>query len=350
MKVLRKLTSSLLILSFIALPLWAQDATPGKLDEAALETKFKEIVAGLRAGFKAGKRSLADHTKSLESAKDAVANAADPKGAGATKLMFVQAEVQIACKAEAAGIKSLDAVIDLHKTGPQAQRAVNMKLRAFMGSKNLEGVKSLQAQAKTVGLPAAAQKKIGDLYYLVWAQKLSAEGKADEIKAVIAKAEEAKVDAKVLQACKAEIMKASMAVGKAFPDFKVNDTEGKELTLSSFKGKVVLIDFWATWCGPCMQEMPNVIAAYKKYHDKGFDIIGISFDKDEAKFKGVIKAKGMVWRQYFDGKGWGNLLGKKYGIRSIPATFLIGPDGKILGKNLRGSALEEAVAKALKKD
>jgi peroxiredoxin len=217
-----------------------------------------------------------------------------------------------------------------------------------MRLKDLEGLKSLPAQIKAAKLGDEIHKQISDVYYYAWAQKLVEEGKVDEIKGVIAKAKEAKASAEILAAINAEVMKASLGVGKTFPDFKVKDLEGKELTLSSHKGKVVLIDFWATWCGPCMQETPNVIAAYKSYHSKGFEIIGISFDKDEAALKRVMKNKGMTWRQYFDGKGWSNKLGKKYGISSIPATFLIGKDGKIIAKNLHGKALGEAIAKALK--
>lgn len=98
-----------------------------------------------------------------------------------------------------------------------------------------------------------------------------------------------------------------------------------------------------------MKEMPNVIKTYAKYNKAGFDIIGISLDQDEAKLKKVLKQQKMTWRQFFDGKGWGNALAKKYGIELIPATYLIGPDGKIIGVDLRGKALEIAVEKAMSK-
>jgi peroxiredoxin len=140
-----------------------------------------------------------------------------------------------------------------------------------------------------------------------------------------------------------------LAVGKPFPDFDVKDLDGKPLSVANFKGKIVLIDFWATWCGPCVAELPNVIETYGKYHDKGFEVIGISLDQDQAKLTAFIKEKKMPWPQYFDGKGWQNQLGQKYGINSIPATYLIGKDGNILAKNLRGEALASAVSKALEK-
>ena len=121
-------------------------------------------------------------------------------------------------------------------------------------------------------------------------------------------------------------------------DFK--DTEGKPIDLvKDYKGKVVLLDFWATWCMPCMMELPNVKAAYEKYHKKGFEILSISFDQDKKAFEKVIKEQNMVWRHYFDGQGWGNKIGEIYQIRAIPHTILIGKDGKIAAINLRGEAL-----------
>jgi peroxiredoxin len=138
--------------------------------------------------------------------------------------------------------------------------------------------------------------------------------------------------------------------GAKFPDFDEKDLAGKPLSVANHKGKVVLVDFWATWCGPCVAELPNVLKAYEKHHDKGFEIIGISLDQDETKLNNFIKQKNMTWQHFFDGKGWGNKLAAKYGVSSIPATYLLDGEGKIIGKNLRGEALEAAVAKALAKN
>ncbi|NOX99705.1 MAG: TlpA family protein disulfide reductase [Verrucomicrobia bacterium] len=126
------------------------------------------------------------------------------------------------------------------------------------------------------------------------------------------------------------------------------DLNGEKVDLASMKGKVVLVDFWATWCGPCVAELPNVLDAYKKHHDKGFEIIGISLDQDEAALKSFIKENDMPWTQYFDGKGWKNDIAQKYSITSIPATFLIGKNGKVVASNLRGPQLEAEVALQLK--
>jgi peroxiredoxin len=145
-----------------------------------------------------------------------------------------------------------------------------------------------------------------------------------------------------------EKIAATLKVGAPFPDFNVKDLEGKPLSLANYKGKVVLIDFWATWCGPCVAELPHVQEAYEKHHANGFEIIGISLDQDREKLTSFIEKKKMTWPQFFDGQGWENDLAGKYGIRSIPATFLVDGQGKIIGKNLRGDALETAVANALK--
>lgn len=143
-------------------------------------------------------------------------------------------------------------------------------------------------------------------------------------------------------------LQATLQPGAAFPDFNVQSLDGKPLSVAALKGKVVLVDFWATWCGPCRAELPNVIAAYKKYHGQGFEIIGVSLDSERDKLESFLKKQeGMTWPQFFDGKGWSNELAVKYGVEAIPFTILVGPDGKIIGTNLRGEKLGKAVGTAL---
>jgi thiol-disulfide isomerase/thioredoxin len=142
---------------------------------------------------------------------------------------------------------------------------------------------------------------------------------------------------------------AALKPGAAFPDFDEKDLAGAPLSIGKFKGKVVLVDFWATWCGPCVAELPNVLAAYEKYHSKGFEIVGISLDQSESKLKGFLSEQKMTWPQYFDGKGWESKLGHKYGVTSIPATYLLDGDGRIIAKDLRGEALDAELARLLAK-
>ena len=163
----------------------------------------------------------------------------------------------------------------------------------------------------------------------------------------------ARVDTMLEQIAKqseAQKVQAALKPGSVFPDFNVKDLDGKPLSVAGFKGKVVLIDFWATWCGPCRAELPNVIATYKKYHDQGFEIIGVSLDSDREKLDAFLKkVDGVSWQQFFDGQGWSNELAVKYGVESIPFTILVGMDGKIIQTNLRGEKLDEAVGTALTK-
>ena len=135
----------------------------------------------------------------------------------------------------------------------------------------------------------------------------------------------------------------------AAPDFTLSTPEGKPISLSSLKGKVVLIDFWASWCGPCRKENPNLVKLYEKYKDKGFTILSVSLDNNEAAWKGAIKADGLIWPNHVsDLKGWESTMTKVYGFNSIPHTVLVNKEGKINGIGLRGEALEEKIKSILK--
>ena len=133
-------------------------------------------------------------------------------------------------------------------------------------------------------------------------------------------------------------------VGQVLPDFSAAvDLDGTPISLADYRGKVVLLDFWAVWCGPCLGEIPRIKAVYERYHDKGFDVIGVSLDEDAAVLREFIKEKEIPWRQIFDGqKGAGHLV-QQYGIRGIPAPFLIDREGKVISVKARGSLLEELV-------
>lgn len=146
-----------------------------------------------------------------------------------------------------------------------------------------------------------------------------------------------------------DLGEAPVPRGEVFPDFEKTDLDGKPLSISRFRGKVVLLDFWATWCGPCVGEMPNVISVYDRYHGKGFEIIGISLDTDKNTLESFIKDYGIKWPQYYDGKGWENELARAYNVNAIPATFLLDGEGRLIAENLRGPALENVVIKALRK-
>jgi len=140
---------------------------------------------------------------------------------------------------------------------------------------------------------------------------------------------------------------AGVAVGQQAPDFTLTSPEGKPVALSSLRGKFVLIDFWASWCGPCRMENPNVVRMYDKFKDKGFDIYGVSLDDNEKAWKTAITKDNLKWQHGSELKKWNSGVAQSYGVNAIPATFLLDKDGKIIAKNLRGPALESKLQELL---
>jgi len=138
------------------------------------------------------------------------------------------------------------------------------------------------------------------------------------------------------------------AIGSVIKDFSQKDTSGNAVTISSFRGKYVLLDFWASWCRPCRMENPNVVAAYNKYHDKNFTILSVSLDQAKPAWLNAIKMDGLTWSHVSDLKGWGNEVATLFHIQSIPQNLLIDPNGKIIAKNLRGAVLENKLDAILK--
>jgi peroxiredoxin len=128
------------------------------------------------------------------------------------------------------------------------------------------------------------------------------------------------------------------------PDFAQADVNGKQVKLSDLRGKYVLVDFWASWCGPCRAENPNVVAMYNKYHGQGFEVLGVSLDGKKEPWVKAIETDGLAWTQLSDLQGWKNAVAVQYGIAAVPQNFLVDPQGKVIAKNLRGEELQAKLA------
>jgi thiol-disulfide isomerase/thioredoxin len=137
---------------------------------------------------------------------------------------------------------------------------------------------------------------------------------------------------------------STTAIGAVAPVFTQNDVNGKPVSLADFKGKLVLVEFWASWCGPCRAGNPNLVKQYQMYKDKGFEIISVSLDNNKDKWIDAIAKDGLQWTHVSDLKGWSNEVGRLYGVRAVPQCFLVGRDGKIIGNTLRDETLNEKLA------
>ncbi|MDM1347319.1 AhpC/TSA family protein [Myroides marinus] len=166
-------------------------------------------------------------------------------------------------------------------------------------------------------------------------------GKIDETlkQSTVAKALKTAIDA---------IPDAKVKIGDIAPDFSAKSPEGKEISLKESLGKITIIDFWASWCGPCRSENPKVVALYEKYHEQGLNIIGVSLDKDKTKWVDAIAADKLTWNHISNLKGWEEPIAQAYEVKAIPATFILDANGKVVAKNLRGKKLEAKVQELLK--
>lgn len=176
-------------------------------------------------------------------------------------------------------------------------------------------------------------------YLLGW--QLCYEMSYDELEAAIAKVSAYKESPMMKTPVRVLEGLAKRRPGLMFTDLVMNDLNGKERHLSEWcgKGNYVLVDFWASWCGPCRREMPNVVECYKKYHDKGFEVVGVSFDNSGDAWKQAVAQLKLEWPQISDLKGWQCAAAPAYGVNSIPSNILVGPDGKIVAADLRAEAL-----------
>ena len=212
--------------------------------------------------------------------------------------------------------------------------------------KDLDALEAQMAEATTNGISQNITNAVG--IYLLKNNYYSMS--VEELEPIVAQVPAALTDEGIASIKdKVEKLKAT-AVGQKFTDFEMQTPDGKAVKLSDYvgKGKVVLVDFWASWCGPCRREMPNLVEAYKKYRNKGFEIVGVSLDRDAEAWKNGIEKLDITWPQMSDLKYWDCEGAKLYAVSSIPHTVLIDGKGIILARGLHGEELQEQIAEALK--
>lgn len=273
-----------------------------------------------------------DFVKNFPEAKDRVDQAKD------VEFNMLQLAVRLGVSDESERLKALESARLDDPNIPEEQRfeiRVNAMQRVIM-EKESQGMavllETFESEVRKLQKDFPSREEP-----LMMLLQLSQMVESDKAKLLAQEAFEKAKDPMLKEEAKSILDKLSLMGSKLTLSFKPLDTDkhGEEVSIESLKGKVVLIDFWATWCGPCIQELPNVKQAYADLHGQGFEILGISFDNDESALTRFVKKENMPWPQYFDGKGWGNTFGQRFGINSIPSMWLVDKKGVLRDMNAR---------------
>jgi peroxiredoxin len=274
----------------------------------------------------------------------------------------IKANIDSLDKAEITGSPETDLFLSFNKEMPFMNRSMKMReeyMQAQMAgdnakmeslTKEMETIMDAQQKYFTEFVKTNTTSVVGAFLASQMAQSLSLE----ELKELVSSYEAGLGEHPYVELMKTTLksmeelnkLNASTGIGSEAPDFTLLTKDGKEVKLSSFRGKFVLIDFWASWCQPCRRENPNSVKVYNQYNSKGFEILGVSLDKDRDAWIKAVKDDGLAWAQVIDTDG---NVANKYNVNSIPSTFLLDKDGKIVAKNLRGDALNKQMEKLLSK-
>lgn len=334
-----------------AKPATAAPASPEDFSKYKTADEFWARIEELKKGPKdrpTSRSAVADYLKTLAAGADEFAKRfPEDKRRWDAKLLIAELTGVIAqFKGETPDFKKQEATLQEIATAPDAPASAKADARLGVLQLHLEAAEGKISPALETEINAF-QKDFPDdphngALQLMRVKQLekSDPAKADALLAELAKSS----NEEVANAAKGQIQQRE--VTKKPLDIKFTAVDGKEVDASKLRGKVVLVDFWATWCGPCMAEVPNVVATYKKLHDKGFEIVGISLDQSKDNLLSVTKEKGITWPQYFDGKGWQNQISTGYGIDSIPRMWLVNKKGMVVNTEAREN-LEGEIEKLL---
>ncbi len=270
-----------------------------------------------------------------------------------TSALFAEDARSIVDGFEAKKAEALAAYLEGNPDAEDAEMARMFLIGSYLELEENEKVIPLlrdRYDALPKGAEANLQELIGGAIeplfqlYVESGQKEEAKALLEEAKVDLAENPQAPQIAQFFDQMLGELQKPS--VGETM-EVSFTSTQGEEVNLADLKGKVVLVDFWATWCGPCVAKMPSILSTYEQYKADGFEVVGISLDDDRASLDQFIEQNKIPWPQMFDGKAWDNEFAQKFGISGIPATFLIGKDGKIAATNLMGDELNQKVGELL---
>ncbi len=271
----------------------------------------------------------------------------------------LKANAQNPADYEVAGSKDAETFADFMQSMSQKQRAIQQKKRAFakarkqkksprelkrMRQEYAKAVKGVQNHVKSF-----ADSTSNPIMAAFTANMLNADQHFDFMSQIAEDLKEEMPNSPYTEQFASQVeKKEALTKGKKAPDIEMTNPQGNKMALSDLRGKVVLVDFWASWCKPCRVENPNVVKTYKKYKDEGFTIFSVSLDKNKKKWKQAIQQDNLSWDYHVsDLKGWNNRAAQKYQVNSIPATFLVDREGKIIAKDLRGDKLEKKLAEVM---
>jgi thiol-disulfide isomerase/thioredoxin len=318
-------------------------------------TRTAGVVLTLSLALGAGALDAAPNAKrrpapaAKPAPKPAAKNPVPAQKAWEELLASLRSKLETASDREKAGGEAVGALKQFAQQYPRDP--LTDQARLIAGQLQMDLLRQPAAAAESFRSVAErpVDKKMQPVGQLFLARAQVAAGKVEDAEKLL-QALARNQDPRIQESARQALAELTLRPGQKPPSFTANDLDGNPQSPDRFQGKVLLIDFWATWCGPCRAELPTVKAVYDKYREKGFAILAVSLDEDKEALQRFVKDEKMAWPQLFDGKGWRNEIAQLYGVSAIPRTLLLDRQGVIRHTDLRGPALEKAVAELLGAD